>query len=329
MVVFVVVMRSVVSGQVSNPGVLAVIGGISVLIVAASVVCSVIALSGISSQGKKGLLWPGVVGLVISGGLGLLFLTGAINGYKKVMANREGLRQMSAASHDLIKKSGASFNPTNGIDNRANLQKIEQFRNTLNTLSNQLSGDDAQMLQALNACMSRWAAAEKDFVAAAENFQHAGVLDFARLGTPEELAEHRQAVRAFSTANETLRTSVLNQGRDLETELRSRPISERNRNNFITGFNSGRAPLIQHVQQIRDCDRDVCQNCLRLYDLLETNAGHWQLNARTKKILFDDDTAQSSANELLHAIAALGKKEVQLQRETIQIQNQAANRQRN
>lgn len=326
-ILFAVAARTLAFAHALPPPLAALIGVVTILTIIAGVVFSTLALCGISSHGKSGLLWQGVVGLLLGLALGLLAGVGAFANLKKATANHQGMRQMQAASHDLLEKAGSDFNPTNGIDNQANLKKIEKFRDTLNALTNQMSGEEAQMMQALNVCMGRWAAGEKAFVAAAEDFQRAGILDFERLQTAAQLARHRGVVKAFLSANEIMRTNVFKQDRELEAELRARQISERNRIGFIKGFNSGRLPLLQRVSQIRDCDRDIGQACLKLYDLLEARSGHWQLNPQTEQPAFDDASAQTSADALLQSIALLGKKEVQIQKEVVQIQQQAARRQ--
>lgn len=289
------------------------------LLIGTGMVCSVIALCGIGSSRRKGLLGPGLLGVLLNGAFVALFVFVFILGFKKAVANRQGMQQMFTATRELTQKAGDDFNPTNGINGQAELKKMDQLRSRFNALTNQLTGEDAEMMNGLNVCLANWAAAEKKFYTAVTAFQKAGVLDFQTVVSKDQLARKQQAVQRFLDANEEFRTVLLNEDKDLASELGSRKISALKLDQFMTGFRSSHEPLMYPVTQIRQCDKLMGNDCLQLLGLAESQWGNWTADP-VEKILFNDEKIQVSAKMLVEDINYQSKEELNLQREVIQLQ---------
>ncbi|HTB84517.1 MAG TPA: hypothetical protein VK742_12750 [Candidatus Sulfotelmatobacter sp.] len=306
-------------GLGQNKALVMLAGLLILLMVGAGMVCSVLALCAIGSSGRKGLLVPGVLGVLLNSVWAVVFMVGFIQGYQRAMANRHGMQQMYNASRELTQKAGDDFNPTSGISGQAELKKMDQLRSRLNSLTNQLTGEDAEMMDGLNACLANWTAAEKKFIVASTEFQKAEVLNFKTLGSKEQLADREQAVQTFLDANEQFRTALLNQDQDLESELVSRKISAQKLDQFMAGFRSTHEPLLSRVARIRDCDKLVGNDCFQILGLAEKQWGNWTADP-VERILFNDEKVQVSSKMLVDDINYQAGKELNLQREVIQLQ---------
>jgi hypothetical protein len=318
------VSQAIQQGQPANREVILAMGGFVVLMFFVGLGSSIVALCGISRYGKSRLLGFGLSGVIINGLLLFIFATNFVGARKAAIANQKGLQELRAATDEFRTNTVNAYNPTSGIAGDVQVKQMSDFRARLDTASKTVTGDDAQLFQALNVCMANWELAQKAFLKASGVFQAAGVLNFETLNQKEQVEQRLQIVQDYLKANETLRVSVVKQDADLEAELHSRAVPAAKLREFMNGFRASRAPIMVKVQQIRDCEKDAGNAILKILELTESQWGRWRYDTSRQTVVFEDHATQNEVARLGGLISSLSTKEIRLQGEMIDIQKKAA-----
>jgi hypothetical protein len=323
------ILGSLRQGQsAGQPAILVLVGALAGLMLLLGLVCSVVALCGIPSQGRKRLLGYGLSGAVINVLLLSLFITGFVHGFREAVANKKASQQLTSATDAAVTNIANAYDPNSGINPDVQLKGLSEYRAQVDSASKRMSGDDGQAAQAMAVCMAKWERAQKDFAESMKDFDAPAVIDFKTLYAKGQLEQRRQAVQNYLKANETLRVAFSREESDLEAELRSRQMPAGTRNEILTGFRKSRTAVLAKVMEIRDCEANFCQALLKLLDLADSQWGRWRYDAAQGKVLFNETASAETFNQLHKQIEGLSKKEVQLQGEVVKIQTQMVGAQR-
>lgn len=312
---------SVLQAAGADRAVILIMAGITFLVLLTGFVCALTALFGTRSHGTAKLLGYGLAGLIINGLLLLVFTTNFINARNKAIANRKGHQEITAAMGSFSTNVAIAFNPTNGLDAGTMSKQFSEYSAKLNEASRNMNGNDAIAAQALADCVAKWNETQKELMKSFDEFDPAALMRFKTLSEKEQIEGRRQSLTNFLKVNEDLRSFLLSQTSDLEAELRSRPIPPAERDAMMTGFREARVPIEAKVMEIRDCDKESGEAILKLLDLAESQWGLWHFD-QNNKLVFTDGTAAKEFTALHAQIASLGKKEIQLQEQLIELSKQ-------
>ena len=284
-------------------------------------ISSIVALLGIRRYGTRKLMAYGMCGIGVNGLLLLIFTTNFVSSYNRARANRQGIESLSDTIHSQI---ASNYNPTSGIDGDKQLKIMADYQTKLGGMSQQLSGDDAVMIQAAQAIAKKAQAAAEKMMAANKAFEKADVYNFETLTNQSGLEPRRQAIRDVMVANGNLRDIIANRAELAAAELRSRGISEENIKEFVAsvGKPNGDDPALK----LRDCATRHSEISLNLLDFMGKQWGNWRYDTSQGVVVIGDDILRENFTAMVTQLSDLENQETTLQGEIVASQNRRLNK---
>jgi hypothetical protein len=284
------------------------------------VIAGVIALVGIPQYGSKRLLARGIIGLTVNGILSLIFITNLLVSYKKSLESRTAaLQKVKSAEADIRSMNRKNFDPKTGITN-ADAGKLDRLSSALKDASQNLSGDDALISQAMSAHVSRIHTALTNYQSAALALRTAEVLNHFDSTNKAQFATRRELVDHFLQANTALIQAITNSENNIQDDLTKTHVSAVHIQSVIAGYHSSAAPLNEVNLRIRHCDDRMGVAILGALNLLETEWYKWSIDSKNDKLRFEDPHDLEAYNQALQEIHDAGEDQLKFQKQLVHLQ---------
>jgi hypothetical protein len=284
---------------------LILLGAVGLALVA-GIVLAIIALCGVPKFGASGLVGPALRGLVASGAILLLTITGFVHGILNVRALTAATDTVRQVDNDIKK------DVLNDKDPQVTLQKaqlgLERVKLAMDSVSQGGSGSSALMAKAFSSHVAKMQALLKDYSGAMNAMMQPSVLDMTGVTQRSQLAGRKQLVNKFMTANDKLQDFLAQRQKIFRQDLEQAGVPEEERDKAAQGYAHGAAQQDGLLMKIREQDRRMGKALLSMLDILDTSWGKWTYNPESKNVDFEDpatldkfigyrDEVQSAARE--------------------------------
>lgn len=273
---------------------------------AMGVLFALIALFAIPANGTKGLLFPGVGGLVMSTGLLALAV---LQLKQKELHDRQSVAIEAAQEelrHAMLDRYIQKRDFALSLGNIGGL--VDQIDNTdvsttKRTILLQVSAEISQLTSA-------WAAR---FEKQARVFTEANLLDLASMDTKAEVAERKQKADGFLAATIEFRDDIANLETSVRKILADTSLDEEMQTQFLKTFLANSKSDREIVVQVREQDVRVATATHDLLDLLETTWGKWIHDPDDRITEFDTKELAEQFNQLTKDLMNASTESRQLQ----------------
>jgi hypothetical protein len=278
-----------------------------------------VALIGISQDGPKGILGKGIAGLAINGILILIFIANLSIGYQKKLQSRAAaLDKVRSAEADVRSSNRKSFDPKMGFTN-TDAGKLDQLSSALNDASQNLTGDDALISQAMAAHIARLHGAVTNYQAAALELRTAEVLNHFSSTNKGQFAARREVVERFLRSNAAFAQAITNSENNILADLTKSHVSAVHIKSVIDNFHSTATPINAVSIRIRQCDDRQGTAILAALNLLESEWYKWSVD-KTGRLRFDDRMDLEVYNKALQDMHDAGADQLKLQQQLNRLQ---------
>ncbi|MGB0578132.1 MAG: hypothetical protein ACPGVU_00390 [Limisphaerales bacterium] len=247
---------------------------------AMGVLFALIALCAIPAQGTKGLLFPGVGGLVMSAGL----LALAVLQLKQKELHERQTMAIEAAQDELQHAMLDRY-----IQKRDYALSLGDIAGLVDQVDNvDVSTTQRTILLQVSADLRQQTAEWSDrFEKQVRAFSDANLLDIASIDTKAEVAERKQQAQGFLNATIEFRDYIAELDSAMQTMLAGTSLDDETQIRFRTTFLANSKAEREIVMQIREQDVRVATAARDLLDLLETTWGKWIHDPDDKITEFD------------------------------------------
>lgn len=282
--------------------------GLSLVI---GLVLGLIGLCGIPRHGASGLAVPSLRGLLASGAILWLALTGYLHGIQNVRALTkvdDTLKQVDADN----KKNLTEENDPQRMMQKTQLG-LDRVKLAMDSAAADTSGPQALAAKAFSAHVGRMQALMKDYASTMKGMLEPSVFDMSGVTQRSQLQARRELVKKFMTANDKLQAFVAQRQELFAQDLDQAGVPTQTKSEALTGY--GRAATRQDplLLKIREQDRRFGKAALGMLDLLDANWGKWKYNAERKKVYFDDPAMQSRMMDYRDEVESAGREQKRLQ----------------
>jgi hypothetical protein len=292
-------------GQTVHVTRLILLGVMGVALVA-GIVLAVIALCGVPKYGASGLVGPALRGLLASGGILWLTITGFVHGIHNVRALTAATDTVRQVDKDIKK------DVINDKDPQVTLQKaqlgLERVKLAMDSVSHGGSGNSALMAKAFSSHVAKMQTLLKDYSGAMNAMMQPSVLDMSGVTQRSQLAGRKQLVNKFMTANDKLQDFLAQRQKIFRQDLEQAGVPEVEGDRAAQGYAQGAAQQDGLLMKIREQDRRMGKALLSMLELLDASWGKWTYEPARKKVDFEDpvildkfigyrDEVQSAARE--------------------------------
>jgi hypothetical protein len=294
-----------VEGQAAHITRFILLGAVGLALVV-GVVLAIIALCGVPKYGASGLVGPALRGLLASGGILWLTITGFMHGIHNVRALTSATDTVRQVDKDIKKDL------INEKDPQVAMQKaqlgLERVKLAMNSVSDGNSGTSALMAKAFSSHVTKMQALLKDYAAAMNGIMTPPVLDMNGVTQRSQLQGRKDLVKKFMAANDKLQDFLAQRQKIFGEDLEQAGVPVDERDKAVKGYAQGAAQQDGVLMKIREQDRRMGKAFLAMIDLLDADWGKWSYNAERKKVDFEDpktwdkfinyrDEVQSAARE--------------------------------
>lgn len=279
-------------------------------------IAAIIGLAGIPTYGKRGLLGPGIAGLLINGLLIVIFVFNFSKAYQRAHASHATRQNVEPPANDVRLESTTNFDAKADMTN-ASFEKLDEVRERMKNLSQNSSGADAIMADAIAANAERTQIAVTNYRIAGAKLRAAQVLAQFDPADKGQFAARRALVEQFLEANAALKQSALESEDRMRLDLAKAHIPSSEIKRRMAFYHNGTAATYALTLQSRQCDERIGAALLDALNTLETNWGKWKLDPHTGKILFEDTATRDAYNNDIVAIKAAVQEQQKLKAKVV------------
>jgi hypothetical protein len=245
----------------------------------------------------------------------------AIKAQRKAAASQAGWQGMKSVGRELDDEQKKNFDPKIGITN-VDLAKFEKMQEGIRKVSQNSSGDEAIVAQALSHYLDRMQTAVKSYQDAAGKLRAAHVLDQFDPSDTAQIPERREIVQHFLVANAAVEQVLTNCEDGFRADLTAAKVRDLNIQDFLDTLHSKIAVKNAILLKIRLCDNRIGTAMLDALNTLESERGHWKYDPTTNKIRFETAAATEAYENAVVAIEATSEEQLKLQAQLINLPTQ-------
>lgn len=297
-------------GQTVHVTRLILLGVVGVGLVA-GIVLAIVGLCGVPKYGASGLVGPALRGLLASGGVLWLTITGFVHGIHNVRALTAATDTVRQFNKD-IKKDFLNDN-----DPQVTLQKaqlgLERVKLAMDSVSQGGSGNSALMAKAFSSHVAKMQALLKDYTGASNGIMEPSVLDMSGVTQRSQLTGRKQLVNKFMSANDKVQDFLAQRPKIFRQDLEQAGVPELERDKAAQGYAQGAAQQDGLLMKIREQDRRTGKALLSMLDLLDANWGKWTYDPNRKTVDFEDPIALGKFRGYLNEVQSAAREQRKLQ----------------
>jgi hypothetical protein len=240
-----------------------------------------------------------------------------INSQRKAAA-QAGWQEMKSSGRELHDAQKKNFDPKIGITN-VDLTRLEKMQAGLKNVSQNASGDEAIVAQALSQYMNRLQIAVKSYQDAAGKLRAAHVLDRFDSSDAAQIPARREIVQQFLDANAAVRQVLTNCEDRFRADLTTAKVRDLKIQEFLDTIHSALARKNTILLNIRQCDDRMGAAMLDALNTLESERGHWKYDSTSNKIRFETAAAGEAYNNAIATIEAASEEQLKLQAQLVNL----------
>lgn len=286
-------------------------GWVCMLMFVVSLVLGVVALCVMRRHGSEGILRPALTGVCISAFCIYLFGDGFLRGYRNARARAE----LNEKINQIRARERMYLTNNSPITTESELKKINEAQSILDHATQNSSGDQALLSQAMSAYLTRTKVELARFAKAADPIGDVADFDMRKVNHPEDLNKQIQQVKNFMAANEKLLEFVNNSDNLLIGELQKVHLPQNRIDEAMKGYRFAIEGQNDLAIKIRLQDRRFGEALLGTLGLLADNWGKWKYSTEKKTVLFEDHTVWKKYIGYLDELEAAQKEETSVQRQ--------------
>jgi hypothetical protein len=215
--------------------------------------------------------------LVIAGGAVLYFggtyLVKAVATQKERRARLADLEAKRRELTDAARTSVEEGN-MNGMSER-----LAKFGESVGNAADSASGTERQSLRVAQRVLQSMAPSLGSYEAALKELQAAGFAQPQSIDSREAIAARVALVKKFGAANDNLSRVFEGLEARVRVELEQEGVPARDREKFASGFI--KASNLDLNRTVRQCDRELTDNLLKMLALLDREWGAWKMEGET------------------------------------------------
>ena len=292
------------------------------LLIAASLLCAIIAFCGSRKADWRKILFLTPPGLLINGVILAIFAVhfaqGFSEGIKRRAQDRKIMSDLQASVQYLKQDVRDSFDPEMGITN-SDTEAMDRVARQLKEASRKLSGDEAHIMEATAKHLGRMRQAMTAYESVTTAMLETNVLGAGTLKEKSQIKERQNLVREFLLRNAELKKTVAESESYIRRDLTLAGVSSAKIEAAMKGFKSEADLRNALILKIRDCDQRIGDATLGVLELLDTHWGKWRYNSDEDTLLFDKTEATDTYNRLVEEVSAAGEEQVKLQGKLVNI----------
>jgi hypothetical protein len=275
------------------------------------IVLAIIALSGVPKYGASGLVGPALRGLLASGGILWLTITGFLHGIHNVRALTSATETVRQVDKDIKK------NLIDEKDPQVAMQKaqlgLERVKLAMDSVSEGNSGTSALTAKAFSSHVAKMQVLLKDYAGAMNGIMTPSVLDMSGVTQRSQLQGRKELVKRFMTANDNLQDFLAQRQKIFGQDLDQAGVPTEERDKAVKGYAHGAAQQDGLLMKIREQDRRMGKAFLAMLDLLDADWGKWTYNADRKKVNFADPRTLDKFMDSLDEVQSAAREQRKLQ----------------
>jgi hypothetical protein len=286
-------------------------GLVCCLMVLASLVLGIIALSAMRKHGTDGILKPALLGVTISIVFLSFFGSGFVRGYQNAQAR--------AALDEQVKKIRARdrMDLTNDqpLSAEARMKQLNETQSVLDQAANSSSGDQALITRAMSGYLTRAKAEVTRYSATLEPIPQISRFDMSAVTQQNQVEAQMQQVKAFIAANDKLLAFLKNTDQILIGELEAVQLSQLGIDAAMRGFRRSLSGQNELTLKVRMQDKNIGMALLGALELIDSNWGKWKYSTDGRMVIFDDPAVRQKFIACLKQVDTAKKEQLNAQRE--------------
>ncbi len=289
------------------------------LLFMASLVSGIVALCGMREEGKEGILWQSIVGIMLS--LGIFGVTGVliIHGVQMAMQNHKATEAMTQTVRELQEESKRDFNRDHKIGLDSAQPKLDKMKTALDGMAKEGTGDAVLTANASKAYLEKLQVLMSEYTAGAKLLQSPPVMDMSGVESKEQLQAKRKVVEDFMAANEKLMAFFTRGEMTFRDELVRFKVPAEMTEQVLKGYRSSATERNILIVKIRQTDQQIGTAMLGMLDVLDANWGGWKYSAEKKKTIFSDKATLEKYNEFYRTMQLAGSEQKRLQGQLVNL----------
>ena len=241
-----------------------------------------------------------------------------INSQRKAAASQAGWQEVKSSGRELHDDQKKNFDPKIGITN-VDLARLEKMQVGLKNVSENASGDEAIVAQAISQYINRLQTAVKSYQDAAGKLRAAHVLDQFDSSDIAQIPARREIVQRFLDANGAVKQVLTNCEDRFRADLTAAKVRDLKIQNLLDALHSALARKNAILLKIRQYDDQMGVAMLDALNTLESERGHWKYDPNTNKIRFETAATTEAYENAIAAIEAASAEQVKLQAQLVNL----------
>jgi hypothetical protein len=241
-----------------------------------------------------------------------------INSQRKAVASQAGWQEVKSSGRALHDDQKKNFDPKIGITN-ADLARLEKMQAGLKNVSENASGDEAIVAQAISQYINRLQTAVKTYQDVAGKLRAAHVLDKFDSSDIAQIPARREIVQQFLNANGAVKQVLTNCEDRFRADLTAAKVRDLKIQDFLDVLHSALARKNAILLKIRQCDDRMGVAMLDALNTLKSERGHWKYDPNTNKIRFETAATTEAYENAIAAIEAASEEQVKLQAQLVNL----------
>jgi hypothetical protein len=249
--------------------------------------------------------------LVIAGGA-VVYLSGTYlaKAVKTQNDRRARLADLEAKRRELTDAARTSVEEGN-MDGMA--ERLAKFGESVGNAADGASGTERQSLRAAQRVLQSMAPSLGSYEAALKELQSAGFARPQSINSREAIAARVALVKKFGAANDNLSRVLEGLEARVRVELEQEGVPVRDREKFVSGFI--KASNMDLNRTIRQCDRELTDNLLKMLALLDREWGTWKMEGET--VIFNRPPVIQEFNGLTAELNDIAERQSAAQQEML------------
>ncbi len=253
---------------------------------------------------------------VFIGAMVIAVLGSLVQARKRQVAQVAAAQRMEKDTQDTKAKMLGAIEEKGGINPEDTVAFLNKASASLDQVAANASGDELKITQVMQIFMQDLQRCSQAYATAFASLDPDHAFDLTRLADEEARASRRKVIAAFRAANVDLRRVYAEGAMSMESDLRTRGLSEPIIRRTIEQFTRS-AGNREQVLAIRDIDGTLADLLDQLVDFAAKHQGGWSLEEGTGALLLPSDEAVAEYNSLIERAQVIGQEQLELQRQLL------------
>jgi hypothetical protein len=192
-------------------------------------------------------------------------------------------------------------------------ERLTKFGESVGNAADSASGTERQSLRVAQRVLQSMAPSLGSYEAALKELQAAGFARPQSINSRDAIAARVALVKKFGAANDNLSRVLQGLESRVRVELEQEGVPARDREKFVSGFI--KASNLDLNRTVRQCDRELTDNLLKMLALLDREWGAWKMDGET--VIFNRPPVIQEFNGLTTELNDIAERQSAAQQEIL------------